>query len=147
MSVDEEKKSSFCPVCNSPITISDEIIICPSCSIKYHRDCWNENFGCATFGCDRVDHLKPPPLRLDSILKGKYESTENEEPAWHYLCLGVSAVAILPSLFTSGIPSFFILIVTFFIIKHEVDHKAIITTLLWATIISLGTGISCLLFL
>lgn len=27
---------------------------CPSCQARYHRDCWDENGGCAVYGCNQV---------------------------------------------------------------------------------------------
>jgi hypothetical protein len=38
------------------------IMSCPSCTTRYHADCWQENGGCAVYGCSMVpptDGLKP----------------------------------------------------------------------------------------
>jgi hypothetical protein len=40
-----------CPYCQFPIRESENILVCSNCRIPYHRDCWEENHGCTTFGC------------------------------------------------------------------------------------------------
>ncbi|MBR6502546.1 MAG: hypothetical protein IKT42_03815 [Clostridia bacterium] len=40
-----------CPFCRTPFTEDDDIVICSSCEMPHHKDCWIENQGCTTFGC------------------------------------------------------------------------------------------------
>ena len=40
-----------CPICCSEITAEDESITCIDCKTRYHEECWNDNNGCATYGC------------------------------------------------------------------------------------------------
>jgi len=42
-----------CPYCQTPFVSDVGVIVCPSCGIPHHVDCWNENGGCTTFGCER----------------------------------------------------------------------------------------------
>ncbi len=48
-------KTSFtgktCPFCQFPIKQDSETVLCSSCKIPHHRECWQENGGCTTFGC------------------------------------------------------------------------------------------------
>ncbi len=48
-------KTSFtgktCPFCQFPIKQDSETVLCTSCKIPHHRECWEENGGCTTFGC------------------------------------------------------------------------------------------------
>lgn len=48
---------SVCPICCSPITDSDVMIICPDCKVPYHQECWDSNQGCATYGCKSAQCL------------------------------------------------------------------------------------------
>ncbi|MEM6314137.1 MAG: hypothetical protein AAF743_08615, partial [Planctomycetota bacterium] len=32
---------------------------CVTCGVLYHRDCWNQNGGCGTYGCDQVGIAVP----------------------------------------------------------------------------------------
>ena len=60
-----QPEKNICPVCSTEIQASDEKIICPDCKIAFHKDCWNENNGCATYGCKSAGCLNPPPMRID----------------------------------------------------------------------------------
>lgn len=44
----------LCAICQSPISAADATTACPSCGAKYHADCWQENQGCAVYGCEQV---------------------------------------------------------------------------------------------
>ncbi|HEV8379551.1 MAG TPA: RING finger protein [Tepidisphaeraceae bacterium] len=44
----------LCPICQSRIAASDAATFCPECRTIYHADCWEENQGCAVYGCSQV---------------------------------------------------------------------------------------------
>ena len=54
-----------CPVCCTTIEQGDDVVVCPDCSMQYHKDCWNDNNGCATYGCKSAGCLNPPPMTVD----------------------------------------------------------------------------------
>lgn len=43
-----------CAICLSPIADADAKSACPSCHAEYHAECWQENGGCAVYGCSQV---------------------------------------------------------------------------------------------
>jgi hypothetical protein len=45
---------ALCAICQTPIAAGDSRAACPACNAGYHEECWNENGGCAIYGCDRV---------------------------------------------------------------------------------------------
>lgn len=47
-----------CPYCQSPIKQSADIIICKDCGTPHHKECWDENKGCTTFGCRENPDVK-----------------------------------------------------------------------------------------
>lgn len=47
-----------CPYCMMPILPNEEEIICPKCNIPHHKDCWEENGGCTTYGCDCTNNTE-----------------------------------------------------------------------------------------
>ncbi len=47
----EDFRGMICPFCQSEIKEGDGVVVCPSCGIAHHESCWEENKGCATFGC------------------------------------------------------------------------------------------------
>lgn len=44
----------FCPVCQTAIQLGEECGACPECNAVYHSECWQENGGCAIYGCKHV---------------------------------------------------------------------------------------------
>ncbi len=66
-----------CPYCQFPIKQKSEAVYCKSCNIPHHRDCWQENKGCTTFGCketkvkeqarDRINVTIEQPVRNRSV--------------------------------------------------------------------------------
>lgn len=40
-----------CPYCQFPIKHDSNVVVCSGCKIPHHRECWEENGGCTTFGC------------------------------------------------------------------------------------------------
>lgn len=48
--------TAVCSICGCAFEETDEIRICPNCKSPYHEDCWQENRGCATYGCGSTVH-------------------------------------------------------------------------------------------
>ena len=42
----------FCPYCQTAIAAGTGYLTCPACKTPYHPDCWQENRGCAVYGCN-----------------------------------------------------------------------------------------------
>ena len=40
-----------CPYCQTPIKPGGQVTICSACGMPHHAECWQENHGCTTFGC------------------------------------------------------------------------------------------------
>jgi len=47
----QDKAPDLCPYCRFPIEGSRPVIRCPQCGTPHHRECWQENGGCTTYGC------------------------------------------------------------------------------------------------
>jgi len=52
----------ICPYCQTPIKPGIPVAICPACEIPHHKECWEENHGCTTYGC-KCQHQTSLPLR------------------------------------------------------------------------------------
>jgi len=51
-----------CAICMTPVAPSDASTSCASCGAPYHAECWDDNGGCAVYGCTMVpktEGLKP----------------------------------------------------------------------------------------
>ena len=46
-----EREEEVCPYCRFPITAGERVVRCPGCDTLHHADCWEENGGCARYGC------------------------------------------------------------------------------------------------
>jgi hypothetical protein len=42
----------LCPLCGEPLA-GETLYSCPGCMTPHHRECWQTNRGCTTFGCGR----------------------------------------------------------------------------------------------
>ena len=43
--------NKVCPFCKTTFSATDDIVVCSSCEMPHHKDCWVEHGGCTTFGC------------------------------------------------------------------------------------------------
>jgi len=46
--------SNLCAICQSPLVEGAPVTSCPECHAQYHPECWQENGGCAVYGCSQV---------------------------------------------------------------------------------------------
>lgn len=50
--------ASRCAICLSAILPEETRTNCPECNGVYHADCWQENGGCAVYGCSQVPQIE-----------------------------------------------------------------------------------------
>ena len=50
---------TLCAICQWPIRSGEAGAECPECRADYHAECWEENGGCAVYGCSRVPPTEP----------------------------------------------------------------------------------------
>jgi hypothetical protein len=104
-----------CSICQSPIMGGDATHQCASCSQTYHAECWNENHGCAAYGCPEVGILDQAPAAaaigdlptpLDAALAAREELVEPERPfPWDFALLGGSVLGTIVGAFSFGLPA------------------------------------------
>jgi hypothetical protein len=108
-----------CSICQSPIIPGDAIHRCASCSQTYHAECWNENHGCAAYGCPEVGSLDPAPpavaigdssSSLEAAVAARTEIPSpslEESPAfpWDFALLGGSVLGTIVGAFSFGLPA------------------------------------------
>lgn len=46
--------AKHCAICMSSIDPGEASATCPACHARYHVECWEENGGCAVYGCAEV---------------------------------------------------------------------------------------------
>jgi hypothetical protein len=53
----------LCAICQSPLGTGEPRTACPDCQAVYHADCWEENQGCAVYGCSQVPETEKREVR------------------------------------------------------------------------------------
>lgn len=53
----------LCGICHTSLETGEPLVACPECRTRYHRTCWEENRGCAVYGCSKV----PPTEKWEDI--------------------------------------------------------------------------------
>jgi hypothetical protein len=125
-----------CGICRSPILPGDSTRTCASCSQTYHAECWNENRGCAAYGCPEVGSLDlpvavavgtPSPMSFpEQMVAAKtavsppdvaapledqpapIEIPEEKSFPWEYALLGGSVLGTVIGAITFGVPALFV---------------------------------------
>jgi hypothetical protein len=46
--------SRICPYCQTAVEAGGPLVQCDECQTLHHQECWRENGGCTTFGCQRA---------------------------------------------------------------------------------------------
>jgi ketosteroid isomerase-like protein/ribosomal protein L24E len=60
------QKQRTCPYCQTKIKSGADIITCRECGTTHHKECWEENNGCTTFGCiNNPNTKKSSPAVID----------------------------------------------------------------------------------
>jgi hypothetical protein len=55
--------NALCAICQSPLGANEPRTACPDCEAVYHTDCWEENQGCAVYGCSEVPETEKREVR------------------------------------------------------------------------------------
>jgi hypothetical protein len=105
----DEAESITCGVCQSPIGAGEAIATCGECGSSYHQACWEENRGCASYGCGQVNALaeEAEEVPADSLAAAEVEAPSPAFP-WEFLLLGGAAVSIPVGALAYGVPGLFI---------------------------------------
>jgi len=94
-----------CGICQSSIFPSEQTTTCSKCGLTFHADCWQENWGCASYGCDQVNVLKPKEEQpVEEQLPPPIDRPVERLP-WNFALLGAAAVSLVLSALAFGVPS------------------------------------------
>jgi hypothetical protein len=100
-----------CGICQSSIYPDESTTICPTCGLTFHAECWKENWGCAAYGCEQVNALKPKEedAKVEEMFQAPIPQAIERLP-WNFVLLGLAAGSILLSTLTYGVPSFAVIV-------------------------------------
>lgn len=79
MSTTNKNVGATCPYCQSPIKPGVGVASCTLCGVPHHRECWDANGGCTTFGCTcrsgdpvaRVSTARPAAPRREQLISAR----------------------------------------------------------------------------
>lgn len=75
-----ERGDPICPYCQFPIRPGERTVRCPDCDTLHHADCWEENGGCARYGCPYSPEMRGVPTGRAPLPR---EETFPEQTACH----------------------------------------------------------------
>lgn len=52
------ERGAACPICQTEISPTEPLIVCPACEQLHHRECWIEVAGCGTYGCKQAPSVE-----------------------------------------------------------------------------------------
>ena len=94
-----------CPICQTSIYPAEQTHKCGACGLIFHAECWQENFGCASYGCEQVNALAPK-VDIPAAVELPPPIDAPVEPLpWDFLLLGAAALAMVASMLSYGLPS------------------------------------------
>lgn len=60
-----------CSICGTEFSSEEYVVYCPCCNLPYHADCWQENNGCGSYGCDAAPEVeKTETIAEDTYIEG-----------------------------------------------------------------------------
>jgi len=74
LSAGTKTAGQLCSICQTAIVGGELIVYCPTCELPYHAECWDENRGCAQYGCKSAPETvkgAAAPERISSVWGGE----------------------------------------------------------------------------
>jgi hypothetical protein len=108
------ESNRICKICQSPIAVFEASTICPACSQPYHAECWQQNRGCAAYGCSCVGALDEAEQVVLTENPARVAIVPDAPPVaapprqgfpWDFALLGGSVLGSIIGAFTFGIPA------------------------------------------
>ncbi len=137
---DTERPQLTCGICQSAIADDEATSVCPDCDLIFHADCWQENLGCAAYGCKQVNALADgqSPAAIETI----EENDETEKLPGGSVLLATAVAGTVIGALLFGVPAAVVAILAALSWRKSRSSRA-----LWAAILGLlgaiaGAGVS-----
>src|SRR5581483_11213091 len=85
-----------CSICQWAIGEQEQTHVCPSCGLKFHAECWKENYGCSSYGCEQVNALHPDRETSAAVATPEHAAVEEEHEELAALAATSPAESHLP---------------------------------------------------
>lgn len=74
--VDASLAGKMCSICQTQLVPGEYYTQCPDCSLPFHVECWEENRGCAQYGCKSA----PETVKPDALAEFQSSVWGDEKP-------------------------------------------------------------------
>jgi len=108
------RKIADCSFCGMPIELGETQAICPLCRLPFHAQCWTDNYGCVSYGCEMVNsgadailvndgytstvthigRINTDDLQPEQEPNANNQATENQGCGWGWVIWIVIAIII-----------------------------------------------------
>lgn len=68
-----------CPYCQSNIKSDNEVQYCKECGTPHHKECWEENGGCTTYGCGQNPVTNKNRINLGNLTVEQISELDKRE--------------------------------------------------------------------
>ncbi len=156
------KRLARCAVCHSSIHPEEQMTTCPECAMHFHTECWEENYGCSSYGCRQVDILNPKPRTAESVaaataviaepaptpvsvrarvLKPEPDHGPVTPTPWELIAFGAAAFTAVFGAVAFGLPSAFVAIWTIILLFRGSKKKALLFFALLVCLAGIAGGL------
>lgn len=85
-----------CPYCQFSLKQDSEVVVCRDCNIPHHKECWDQNGSCTTFGCQGLRYGQPSSTYSNSlVLETDMGETEHGSTVTKALSKGITLQGVL----------------------------------------------------
>jgi pSer/pThr/pTyr-binding forkhead associated (FHA) protein len=139
------KRPANCAICHSAIAEGEPMTTCAECAMTYHADCWQENLGCSTYGCKRVNVLHPNPDQADAAPPADFDPVADEAPSstpWEPILLAASVVGtIVGSLLFGGLAALVAIFAAVILIQGKARRPALVIVAVAVSLVGIAVGL------
>jgi len=143
LAASNRKHKNKCAVCHAAIVAGEEMTACPDCAMIFHVECWEENYGCSSYGCPQVNCLAAGEAETILDYPAIADPATLDEPRsslpWELIILAASVVGTLLGALAFGIPAAVVALIAFVVLIVKKPQR---TFLLAAAIVICLIGIA-----
>jgi FHA domain/Prokaryotic RING finger family 1 len=136
---------SKCGACHSTIDHGEELTTCSECKTTFHTDCWQENYGCSTYGCSQVNALKPAEV-VEAEAKVAQAIQPTSEPdaemPWELIVLAASVISsLIGTLLYGTLPAAVIPVALIMMFRKKKPNRGILALAMLVSAAGIAIGL------
>lgn len=144
----QSQPDTVCSICQCGVHADEPRTTCPDCGVTFHRDCWDENQGCSTYGCSQVNILAedgpqaapPATAEVETAMDMPAEPVAEHTPR-EYLLLAASVVATVLGALTFGAPALIVLLAAVLYLLRNPRQRGVVLASLLVSLLGVAVGV------